>query len=245
MRKEYTMLEVLKMIRSTKEELEDLYKKYIAPDSNGRAMTSLYNPSSRLTVNGASMEIIAGDIIKIDKMIGSTLERLITLERIKERVNSTHMVIIDGNRYTVSQLLIISSPRIEKYHLDYLNKLEQDYRAAQLAQEALAKSTMSEEKVSMYVNAKMNSLRIIDDPTKATYGAFAKEYREANRMKILDPLNIRDNITTKKKSIIEFYDHAQLALTIFNATTKLWIDFDESTGKAEWGMIEMESEDNK
>ena len=126
MRKEYTMLEVLKMIRSTKEELEDLYKKYIAPDSNGRAMTSLYNPSSRLTVNGASMEIVAGDIIKIDKMIDSTLERLITLERIKERVNSTHMVIIDGNRYTVSQLLIIFSPKIKKYHLDYLNKLEQD-----------------------------------------------------------------------------------------------------------------------
>lgn len=242
MKKECTMLELLKMIKSTQDELDELYKKYIAPDSTGRAMTSLYNPSSRLTINGASMEIVAGEIHRIDRAISSAIAKLKALELVKESVNSSQTVTVDGNEYTVSQLLKLSSPKIKKYYLDYFNKLEQDYRDAQMAQESLAKSTMSEEKVSMYVNAKMNALHIMDDPDKATYGAFAKEYREANRMKILDPLNIRETIATRKKTFIEFYDHAQLALTIFNATTKLWIDFDEDTGRIEYDMGEIPSE---
>ena len=244
MKKECTMLELLKMIKTAQDELDELYKKYIAPDSTGRAMISLYNPSSRLTINGPSMEIVAGEILRIDRSITSTIKILESLEMIKESVNSSHTVTVDGNEYTVSQLLRLSSPKIKKYYLDYLNKLERDYRDAQVAQESLTKSTMSEEKVSMYVNAKMNALKIYD-PDKATYGAFAKEYREANRMKILDPLNIGDSFTKKKKVFTDFYDHAQLALTIFNSTTKLWIDIDESTNKIEYGMGEMPSEENE
>lgn len=240
MRREFTMLEVVRLIKSTQDELDELYKKFINPATDARSMVSLFNPNSGYTINGAKASAVNEEIRDIDRRINVTLEKLKIISSIKEQVNSSKTIKIydtDGNpvEYTVAQALMLSSPKVKKYHLDYLNKLEQDYNNAVRAQASITRKTMSDEKVSMYVNAKMNSLHITDDPDKLTYGAFAQEYRNANAMSILDPLNIGKIITKKKESAKEYYDRISLAITIFNATTKVWIDFDD--GVCRWGFV--------
>lgn len=249
MRREFTMLEVVRLIKSTQDELDEMYKKYINPGADARSMVSLYNPSSGLTINGAKASSVNEEIRDIHKRISMTLEKLKIITSIKEQVNATKTAIIydeDGEpvEYTIAQLLMLSSPKVKKYHLDYLNKLEQDYNNARRAQASVTRNTMSDEKVSMYVNARMNSLHITDDPEKATYGTFAKEYRDANRMDILDPLIIGDTIAKKKDAAKEYYDRIALTITIFNATTKIWIDFDENPGSCTWGFVNKDKEEN-
>ena len=243
MRKEFTMLEVVRLIKSTQDELDEIYKKYINPATDARSMVSLYNPNSGFTINGAKASEVNEEIRNIDLHINVTLEKLRIISSIKEQVNSSKTITIydiDGNpvTYTVAQALMLSSPKVKKYHLDYLNKLEQDYNNALRAQASVTRKTMSDDKISTYVIAKMNSLHITNDPDKSTYGAFAQEYRNANVMSILDPLNIGATITKKKEEIKEYYDRIALAITIFNATTKVWIDFDVNPGGCTWGMVE-------
>lgn len=243
MRREFTMLEVVRMIKTTQDELDELYKKFINPATDARSMVSLFNPNSGYTINGAKLSVVSEEIRDIDMRINVTLEKLKIVSSIKEQVNSSKTIKIydtDGNpmEYTVSQALMLSSPKVKKYHLDYLNKLEQDYNNAVRAQSSITRKAMSDEKVSMYVNAKMNSLHIIDDPDKSTYGIFAKEYRDANLMSILDPLNIGGAIAKRKEDAKEYYDRLSLAITIFNATTKVWIDFEDDPCKCTWGFVD-------
>ena len=243
MRREFTMLEVVRMIKSTQDELDELYKKFINPATDARSMVSLFNPNSGYTINGAKASAVNEEIRDIDMRINVTLEKLKIVSSIKEQVNSSRTIKIydtDGNpvEYTVSQALMLSSPKIKKYHLDYLNKLEQDYNNAVRAQSSITRKSMSDEKISTYVIAKMNSLHITNDPDKATYGAFAQEYRNANVMNILDPLNIGGAIAKRKEDAKEYYDILSLAITIFNATTKVWIDFDEKPGSCIWGFVD-------
>ena len=243
MRREFTMLEVVRMIKSTQDELDELYKKFINPATDARSMVSLFNPNSGYTINGAKASAVNEEIRDIDMRINVTLEKLKIVSSIKEQVNSSKTIKIydtDGNpmEYTVSQALMLSSPKVKKYHLDYLNKLEQDYNNAVRAQASVTRKTMSDEKISMYVNAKMNSLHIVDDPDKSTYGPFAKEYRDANLMSILDPLHIGETIAKKKENAKEYYDRLSLSITIFNATTKIWIDFEEEPGSCTWGFVD-------
>lgn len=243
MKREFTMLEVVRMIKSVQDELDELYKKYINPATDARSMVSLFNPNSGYTINGAKASAVNEEIRDIDVRVYAALEKLSIVSSIKEQVNSSRTIKIydaDGNlvEYTVSQALMLSSPKVKKYHLDYLNKLEQDYNNAVRAQSSISRKTMSDEKVSTYVIAKMNSLHITNDQDKATYGAFAKEYRDANLMSILDPLHIGETIAKKKENAKEYYDRLSLAITIFNATTKVWIDFDDNTGSYTWGFVD-------
>ena len=243
MRREFTMLEVVRLIKSTQDELDEIYKKYINPAPDARSMVSLYNPNNGYTINGAKASAVNEEIRDIHNRISITLEKLKMISSIKEQVNASRTITIydeDGSpvEYTVAQALMLSSPKVKKYHLDYLNKLEQDYNNAVRAQSSITRKAMSDEKVSMYVNAKMNSLHIVDDPDKSTYGTFAKEYRDANLMSILDPLHIGETIAKKKENAKEYYDRLSLSITIFNATTKIWIDFEEEPGSYTWGFVD-------
>lgn len=241
MRKEYTMLQVVRIIKATQDELDSLYKKYIDPEANLRSLVSLYNKNSGLTINGANSLDVSQEIRDIDAQIMKAINKLKIFSAIKEEVNSTKTTTVgdDDTPYTISYLLMLSSPKVKKYHLDYLNKLEKDYNDARKAQAHVTRNVMSDEKVTAYVNAKMNSLHIASDPDKATYGAFAREYRDANQMDLLDPLEIFSTITEKKQKALAFYDSIGLAISIFNATTKIWIEMpNDFNPKASWGYVE-------
>lgn len=69
MRKEYTMLQVVRIIKATQDELDSLYKKYIDPEANSRSLVSLYNKNSGLTINGANSLDVSQEIRDIDAQI--------------------------------------------------------------------------------------------------------------------------------------------------------------------------------
>lgn len=238
----YTMLEIIKQIKSTQETLDDLYRSYVtSPDS--RSLVTLYNDTSKCTINGQKIEDAKNEITGIDTQIRIAFNKLHSFLMVKEVVNSTKtvkIINIDGKAVTrtPAQLLMLSSAKIKKYHLDYINKLERDYKDALLAQSAVTKQVMSDDKISMYVNARMNSLHIAEDPGKVNYVAFAKEYREANRMDLYDPLDIQNTILDMKKNVSEYYDRIANTLSIFNATTKVMIEFGDDFDMITWSFVD-------
>ena len=76
------------------------------------------------------------------------------ISSIKEQVNASRTITIydeDGSpvEYTVAQALMLSSPKVKKYHLDYLNKLEQDYNNAVRAQSSITRKAMTKRYLCM------------------------------------------------------------------------------------------------
>lgn len=86
MKREFTMLEVVRLIKSTQDELDELYKKFINPATDARSMVSLFNPNSGYTINGAKASAVNEEIRDIDRRINVTLEKLKIISSIKEQV---------------------------------------------------------------------------------------------------------------------------------------------------------------
>ena len=119
MRREFTMLEVVRLIKSTQDELDEIYKKYINPAPDARSMVSLYNPNNGYTINGAKASAVNEEIRDIHNRISITLEKLKMISSIKEQVNASRTITIydeDGSpvEYTVAQALMLSSPKVKK-----------------------------------------------------------------------------------------------------------------------------------
>ena len=241
-RTEYTMMEVISKIKFINKKMDEMYKRYISEESSSRAMISLYNPDSRITINGVPADNVIDSIENIHSEIMSMINDVNLFNTIKEQVNAIKTITftnIEGIKQTltVTQFLAITSPKVKKYHMDYLNKLKKDAEDAQHALGVYTQKVMSDDKVSMYVNSKMNSLHINNDPDRATYYRFASEYRNANRMEILDPLHIQNGIDEKIKEVEEWYDKASVKLSIFNATTKVWVEKNDDTVAINWGIV--------
>lgn len=238
-----TMMELISTIKSISKELDELYKNYVAEDCTGRAMVSIYNNMTKMTINGAYLIDASSEICAIHERIAKLLADLGSYNMIKEDINSKCKIKFKdlGSdqeiECTVTQFLAITSPKYKKFMLDYNRKLKKDYEDAKAAQAKIAQKVMSEDKISNYVNAKMASLHIIDDPDRSTYSKFAKEYQEANTFVILDPINIADRIDQKIAEIEAWFDSCSAKLAIFNATTKIWYSRDSDTGIInEWGI---------
>lgn len=238
---ECTMMEIISKVKFLNKKMDEMYKRYISEESSSRAMVSLYNPDSKLTINGASADSVTRSIKDIHTEIMALINEVNIYNTIKEQVNAIKTITFDNmegkkQTLTVTQFLAVTSPKVRKYYVDYLNKLKKDAEDAQHALGAYTQKVMNDDKVSMYVNSKMNSLHINNDPDRDTYYRFASEYRNANRMEILDPLDIQSSIDEKIKEVEEWYDRASVKLSIFNATTKVWIERDED-GTINWDIL--------
>lgn len=238
-----TMMELISAIKSTSKKLDELYKDYIVEGCNGRAMVSIYNDMTKMTINGAHIIDADRDIVNISRLIDHLVSDLVMYNVIKEDINSKCYIKFKPigsdkeQEVTVSQFLVMTSPKRKKLMLDYNRKLKKDYEDAKAALSKISQKVMSEDKVTAYVTAKMNSLHIINDPDGSTYGKFAKEYQEANTFIILDPLHIAENIDKKIAELEDWFDMCSAKLAVFNATTKIWFDRDIDDGTIyAWGL---------
>lgn len=230
-----TVSELLSMIKKYKKEYEDLYETHIKKENNtNKLLISLYYPSTGITVNGKRTEDKANELKAIDNKILSVLANLQKLLIIKEDINCSRYISIrfPWNEYydkiTVSQALTIKSSKVRDYYIGYLKKLKQDYEIANTTLARHMADVMSTDKIDTYVLAKMNSLNIntTEESVKANYSSFANEYRSANNLEILDPLQISINIDNRLEEAEDFYRRLDVELFNFNATTKIWIDLD-------------------
>lgn len=227
------MLELLALIKKTRKEVDEIYKEYIDPAENSRSLVSLYNLNSEKTINGSPKTTVEIDIKTINEKIEKAIDQLQKLLVIKEQVNAGAMIdIVDMEGKTtstmsVAQLLMMKSDPIRKYKIGYLKKQRDDYAHALTSLSLYQESVMSHDKIDRYVIAKMNSLNMTpQNSSDETYSKFAKEYRDANQMQILDPLDIRVLIDKKMKQAQDFYDKLDLILLDFNVKIKIWIDLE-------------------
>ena len=238
-----TLVELLSKIKRARRELEDLYTFYINPGESSRSMVSLYYTSSGLSVNGAPISEVEKEIVDIDTKINASLNTLMKLLAIKEKINATSNLIVpspfgeDGEiTLTVAEILMLKSDVIKKYRTEYLYKLDRDYHKAMNAKVAHQTSAMTEDKIRNYVIAKINSLNISADDAKNHFKDYSAEYIEANRVEIFDPLMVRDTFETRKKKIEDWYSKIDTILLEFNAKTKIWINLSDEENF--WGFYE-------
>lgn len=243
MRVTMTMLELLALIKKTRKEADEIYKEYIDPAENSRSLVSLYNINSGKTVNGNSKVTVEQDIQLINAKVEEVIEKLQKLLVIKEQVNASTVVDIvnmDGkvkSTMSIAQVLMMKSDPVRNFKIGYLKKQRDDYAHALSSLSLYQETVMSHDKIDRYVIAKMNSLNIdARSSSDETYSKFAKEYRDANQMQILDPLSIRITIDDKLKKAQDFYDKLDLILLDFNVKTKIWIDLEADYGNL-WGFV--------
>lgn len=241
MSREISMYELLSMIKDYKDKLDNLYNLYINPETqNSRMMVSLYNKETRKTINGIDADRVSESIIKIDNIITETISRLAYLSIIKEKENASNTITIqdpsnngETMTLTISQALILKSDTYKKYYLGYFDRLAGDYSKSHIALEAHHKNVLSEDKVSRYVESKINLLNMGNPDNNSfekvkdsnLYKQFSKEYTDMNTFEILDPLNIGNGVIDKKQSFIDFYNSIDKEIRKFNINHIVEIDF--------------------
>ena len=117
-RTEYTMMEVISKIKFINKKMDEMYKRYISEESSSRAMVSLYNPDSRITINGVPADNVIDSIENIHSEIMSMINDVNLFNTIKEQVNAIKTITftnIEGIKQTltVTQFLAITSPKVK------------------------------------------------------------------------------------------------------------------------------------
>jgi len=227
-----TVTELLSRIKRERENLKCLYTEYINPETSfsSKCMINLYNPNTNLTVSGMNIDDTIAYITNIDNSIKKSFTHLQRLLMIKEQVNATSKITINSPfeedkkiTLTIAQVLTLKSDTMRNILLEYSNKLKSDLDYAKSALSKHQKFVLHQDKVNAYVNAKLQSLA---PGAEAKYLDIAQEYFEANKLEMLDPLDIINTIDSRRRRVIEFYDIIDIRLSEFNAHTKIWIDLD-------------------
>ena len=124
---------------------------------------------------------------------------------------------------------------IKEYYMKFAERIKDDIDFVNSTLKKYNESTLSDDKINTYVLTKLNTLKINVDFDKLNsllsipqYKDFAKEYEDANKLEILDPLNLLKESNKLIDNIYDFYNTIDLKLLEFNSSTKIWID--ESTG---------------
>lgn len=244
-----SITELLNRIKKQRKIVLELDHKYLDPDESkkSKSLFSLYNPSRDVTVNGIDIDKSKSDIIKQFESITSNIDILRHLLIIKEQVNSTFKLVVPdillgdakSTALSLAQILVLKSPLVKEYYLKFAERLKSDINNLQETLDVYNSNTLSDEKINSYVLAKLNSLKINLDYKFITnlyslpeYNSFAKEYIDANKLEIIDPLNLQTESTEYINNIYNFYDIIDLKLLEFNSSTKIWINIDNGTWRS-------------
>ena len=244
-----SITELLNRIKKQRKIVLELDHKYLDPDEfkKSKSLFSLYNPSRDITVNGIDIDKSKSDIIKQFESITSNIDILRHLLIIKEQVNSTFKLVVPdillgdakNTALSLAQILVLKSPLVKEHYLKFAERLKSDINNLQETLDVYNSNTLSDEKINAYVLAKLNSLKINLDYKSITnlcslpeYDSFAKEYIDANKLEIIDPLNLQTKSAEYINNIYNFYDIIDLKLLEFNSSTKIWINIDNGTWRS-------------
>ena len=235
-----SITELLNRIRKQRKIVLEIENKYLDPEQYKmvKSLFSLHNPSRNTTINGADINKVEDDIVKQFQSIVMNIETLRRLLIIKEQVNSTFTLTIpdvllgdiEEKTLSIAQILVLKSPLVKDYYLKFAERLKSDVNTLHDGIEYYNSTTLSDEKINTYVLAKLGSLKINIDPKTissmylAEYDTISKEYIEANKIEVIDPLDLENKAAKYVENIYNFYDTIDLKLLEFNSSTKLWIN---------------------
>lgn len=244
-----SMVKLLSMIKQAKDQVDAMYEAFISPDTcdSSRLFASIYNENTGFTLNGFPAEETKNTITHTNEVILNSIDKLQKLQIIKDGVNSSTKINIPSGinksgtiEITVYQALMISSKKYKDYHIGYIDRLISDHNKVSKALDEHQRSALSQDKIDRYVNVKIQSIGINHSISNSSvndnlYKTFSKEYIDANKFIMLDPLNIQ-NIREMRNKAIEYFESIDVAIREFNANTKIWIDLDSDNGM--WGFID-------
>ena len=246
MKETISITELLTRIKAQKRKISDIGNRYL-DSTNSKALISLYNKNRKETINGIDINITENNIKDQFADIMYNIMLLRNLLIIKEQVNSTFKLLVPDIfnsdkevELSIAQILILKSPTIKDYYLKLANRLREDLNEAYRALDVYSKNILDEQKVATYVLAKLNSIQPgYVDPNNLElvknitgYNEYAKEYIEANKVELLDPLELVKNSEKWYNNINNFYDTIDTRLLEFNSTTKIIVDVE--IGYGEW-----------
>lgn len=235
MRKEMTMSELLSRIKMAKKKLYTVQYNELDSSGNDYKFIKTWNPNKG-TINGVETSKIKEEIQSNYDSYNSQLFNLIKMMQVKEKVNCDHYLEIPNPDYrkggkiraTVTEVLVLKTTVIHGYYDSLLNKYIKEYNSALNLIEKYESKYLSEDTIRDYVIARLNSLQKDSsvDSIKKYYSEYSAEYREANKMELFDPIDLKSKIDALQNWVDTFYNEIDYKLSEFNARTKIWIDLD-------------------
>lgn len=238
MKVEMTMSEVLAKITMVQKQLEELsmYKLFsdaVIPEKNMTLCSK--------TTKEESEDQIRSNFDKATQFINNYIK----LKMVKEYVNTTVKVEIPNPdfrkggtvKYTIAEILSLKIPSVIRFYNSMKENMKTSYNKSNAEIEKYKNRVLSEETISSYVTSRLANIN--DTNTKKgdqKYQDIAAEFINANRIELLDPINIVDKIDKIEQWYNEFYTTIGYKLSEANATTKVWIDLD--LDEDFWGLVE-------
>ena len=234
MRKVMTMSELLSRIKMAKKKLQVIQSDEFSSYQNQKFIT-VWNPNKGM-INGVETSKIEEEFQSNYDSYNSQLFNLIKMMQVKEKVNCDHYLEIPNPDYrkggkikaTVTEILVLKTISVQAYYNSLLNRYTREYNMALSSIEKYESKYLSEDTIRDYVIARLNSLQkdSSTDSINKYYSEYSAEYREANKIELFDPIDLKSKIDALQNWIDTFYNEIDYKLSEFNARTKIWIDLD-------------------
>lgn len=170
-------------------------------------------------VNGVPVEKFNADVkAKYDK-IGDLIKRREAIKRAVSNSNAITKVTVGGKEYTVAEAIEMNQHGLN-YKTTLLNRLNEQYNHAvdSAAEENMELQNKTDKYVSDLYGAKEQK-----NSTEASKAA--EEYRKNYECRIVDPINISDEIQKLHDEIDNFKSDVDSALSVSNAVTEIEISY--------------------
>ena len=229
-----TMSELLSRIKMAKKKLQVIQSDEFSGYQNQKFIT-VWNPNKGM-INGVETSKIEEEFQSNYDSYNSQLFNLIKMMQVKEKVNCDHYLEIPNPDYrkggkikaTVTEILVLKTMSVQAYYNSLLNRYTREYNMALSSIEKYESKYLSEDTIRDYVIARLNSLQkdTSTDSINKYYSEYSAEYREANKIELFDPIDLKSKIDALQNWIDTFYNEIDYKLSEFNARTKIWIDLD-------------------
>ena len=229
-----TMSELLSRIKMAKKKLQVIQSDEFSGYQNQKFIT-VWNPNKGM-INGVETSKIDEEFQSNYDSYNSQLFNLIKMMQVKEKVNCDHYLEIPNPDYrkggkikaTVTEILVLKTMSVQAYYNSLLNRYTREYNMALSSIEKYESKYLSEDTIRDYVIARLNSLQkdTSTDSINKYYSEYSAEYREANKIELFDPIDLKSKIDALQNWIDTFYNEIDYKLSEFNARTKIWIDLD-------------------
>lgn len=170
-------------------------------------------------VNGVPVEKFNADVkAKYDK-IGDLIKRREAIKRAVSNSNAITKVTVGGKEYTVAEAIEMNQHGLN-YKTTLLNRLNEQYNHAvdSAAEENMELQNKTDKYVSDLYGAK-------EQKNSAEASKAAEEYRKNYECRIVDPINISDEIQKLHDEIDNFKSDVDSALSVSNAVTEIEISY--------------------
>lgn len=240
MRKVMSMSEVLANISLAKKKMSTINAITASATTNYKAVMfmSLANPMKDQDMFGRDKKQIESTIQSNWDASKDNFMNYLKYSMIKEQVNATHKIKIPNPDYaaevgseievTIAEALILNTTLVKNHYENILKKMRSDYNFITEELKKHNETVLSEEAVSKYISTILSAQgeKVQGKIDVSMYSNYAKDYTDANKMEIIDPINIAEKIEFLEDWMDKFYTTIGYRLSEFNSTVKVWVDLD-------------------